>query len=136
LILVSVPALAQTSQSTTEKPDELDTFVREYRKSTAKPGTSNPCKKVDTLAVLIDGAFDGQKNEVRMVRPLLTDPEDTIRDELTDCANGTRRPSEASEALRVSAIWERLRSGAFQKLYRDSIRSRRQHAPIWKGATT
>jgi hypothetical protein len=72
LILVSVPALAQTSQSTTEKPDELDTFVREYRKSsaqakktspatTAKPGTSNACKKVDTLAVLIDGAFDVQK---------------------------------------------------------------------------
>jgi hypothetical protein len=72
LIPVPASAVAQTSQSTAEKPDELDTFVREYRKSSAqakktspatnaKPGTSNACKKVDTLAALIDGAFDGQK---------------------------------------------------------------------------
>jgi hypothetical protein len=71
LILISIPTLGQTSPST-EKPDELDAFVREYGKSsarakktspatTAKPGTSNACKKVGTLAALIDGAFDGQK---------------------------------------------------------------------------
>jgi hypothetical protein len=70
-----------------------------------------------------------------MIRPLLTDPEDTIWDELIDCANQTHQASERSEALRVSAIWERLRSEAFQKLYQIPLQFQRQHAPTWKRST-
>jgi hypothetical protein len=103
---------AQRSQSTS---------VQARRNEAASAdATAAACKTVDTMAPLVDGAFDGREKETRMLTTLLTDPEDSVWDELTDCANGTRRPSEASEALRVSAVWERLRSEAFQKLYRDS----------------
>jgi hypothetical protein len=47
----------------------------------------------------------------------LTDPADSIWDELIDCAEATAKPSERAEALRVAAIWEELRATTFEKMY-------------------
>jgi hypothetical protein len=116
-----------SSQSSSDKTDESDRFVREHQGpsvSTEKSGSrrsENPCARVATLGAVIDGAFDGKRDEMRMVQPLLSDVDDEIWDELSDCANQTHKASERSEALRVSAFWERLRSEEFQKLYRDSV---------------
>jgi hypothetical protein len=122
-VLLSLLWLALSTSAQTAQPSVSDRHTQAGRDkiSEATEGQKNPCKTLATMAPLVDGAFDGQKNETRMIRPLLTDPEDTTWDDLTDCANGTRKPAERSEALRVSAVWERLRAEAFQKLYRDSV---------------
>jgi len=43
---------------------------------------------------------------------------DSVWDTLIDCSEATRKSSEREEALRVVAIWEWLRAGTFQKMYR------------------
>jgi len=74
---------------------------------------------LSTTGDLVDGAFDGKRNEIQMLGSMTTDPDDSIWDSLVDCAETTKRPSVRAEALRVAGVWERLRAEAFRKLSVD-----------------
>jgi hypothetical protein len=48
---------------------------------------------------------------------MMTDPEDSIWDALIDCSEASKKPSERAEALRVAAMWERMRAESFKEAY-------------------
>lgn len=75
------------------------------------------CKTLGTIASLVDGTFDGEKNATTILTPMLTYADDSIWDALIDCSETTKKPAENAEALRVAAIWERLRAEGFRKAY-------------------
>jgi hypothetical protein len=106
----------------------------------AAPGNSDACKTLGTIGALVDGAFDGQKNETRILTPMMTDPDDSIWDTLIDCSDATTKASERAEALRSAAMWEWLRAQAFRRMYLEvaaasAKRSRTQPSTVSEPST-
>jgi len=97
-----------------------------------KAQNADVCKTLDRLGNFVDDAFDEQKREnrpsrvmeKRMLAARLTDPNDSIWDSLIDCSETTKKSAESAEALRVLAMWERLRADAFQKMYLKEVTDR------------
>jgi hypothetical protein len=79
------------------------------------------CKTLNSIGALVDGAFDGQKNETRILAPMLKDPDDSIWDTLIDCSQATTKASDRAKVLRVIAMWEFLRAEAFQNMYLEEV---------------
>jgi hypothetical protein len=117
-------ATAQKPQAS--KPIEPDAILAAIK--------ADGCKKLGALGDLIDPTeWDAQGNpiynETRIAAAITADPGDSTWDTLIDCYEGTRKPSERVEALRVAAQWERLRADAFQKSYRDTAAAQPVSAP-------
>src|SRR5713226_8050671 len=116
-LLVPFLLLAFSTPAQQKSTDPLD----QLRRATAALRAKTRCKNLGTLGAVVDGAFDGQKTESRMLTPMMTDPEDSIWDTLIDCSEATTKPSERAEALRVAAMWEWVRAQAFRRLYLQEV---------------
>jgi len=109
ILSLAVSTLAQQTQSSTTQAH-----------SKSSPSAS-ACKTLATTAALVDGAFDGKTNEPRMLAPMLSDPDDPIWNILIECSEATKKPFQSAEALRVAAMWERLRADMFRKMYLERM---------------
>jgi len=78
-------ALATPAQE--KSTDPLD----QLRQATAAVRAKTPCKNLSTLGAVVDGAFDGQKNETRMISSVVKDPDDGIWDGLRAAIRKTER---------------------------------------------
>jgi hypothetical protein len=107
LLSLAVSTLAQQTQSPA---------TQAHSKNSPSPSA---CKTLATTAALVDDAFDGKSNESRMLAPMLSDPDDPIWNVLIECSEATKKPSQSAEALRVAAMWERLRAQNFEQKYTD-----------------
>jgi hypothetical protein len=122
------------------------TFARQNSDQRTDVATATECKNLDTIGGLVEVTWYAQQApETKAVpknaaddgidfRPdtlvtRLTLPEDTLWDSLIGCSQATKIPSERAEALRVAAIWERLRPDAFQKVYLTELAANRASAP-------
>src|SRR5438094_3810329 len=117
LLWLTASATAQQPQASA--PIEPDPILAAMK--------ADSCKRLGTLEDLVDG-----ENETEIAAAIAADPGDSTWDTLIDCYEGTRKPSERVEALRVAAQWERLRADAFQKSYRDTAAARPVSAPACK----
>jgi hypothetical protein len=78
-----------------------------------------------SIAAAVDKYFDEENDAIlAMIRgsdspgpTVASDQPDTIWDTLVDCSRETKSSSQRAEALRVSAIWEKIRADNLQKLY-------------------
>lgn len=120
----------QTDKSRVQRDPILDMIKKSPMKTeqgkdsraVGKPsgeGSRSACRRLGELTALVDGAFDGQKDELQMVDSLAMEPDDVIWDEMVDCAESTKRPAQRAAALRAIAIWERLRAETFRKIRVD-----------------
>lgn len=96
----------------------------------ATQGNPDACKTLGTIGTLVDGAFDGQKDETRILTPMMSDPDDSIWDTLIGCSDATTKASERAEALRSAAMWEWLRAQLFRKMYLEAVGAAGSGAPL------
>lgn len=108
-VYILVAWLWLTPSATAQKPEASAPIEADPILAAMK---ADGCKRLGALGDLVDG-----ENRAEIAATIAADPGDSTWDTLIGCYEGTRKPSERLEALRVAAQWEQLRAYAFQESY-------------------